>query len=492
MGVACRYRSSTPPGRVGCCLIVLGLLLGGGRTLAADAPPALHVDEVVRAVTDEYPPLLAALIERDIRDGRLRGSLGAFDLEAFIKVYGSPAGYYRFGTLDTGFEQFTGVWGSTIFGGYRLTWGEILPQYYWNRTEEGGEPSIGVKVPLLRNGQIDKRRAAILKAELDRDQADPFIRRQQLDFVRAGTIAYFNWLAAGQRLRYADELLRVARERGEALQTQHGRGLVPKIVLTDNQRLVVSRELSVTKARRSLEAAALLLSLFVRDDAGNPIVVGRDRLPDDFPPVTPPPGGDLDDDVTLALARRPELERMRLERKKVDVDLQLAQNQMLPQLDVATAASQDVGGKRYFDLVPFELKTGIELRMPIQRREAQGQVMEAQGRLAQIDNDLRFAQDRIATEVRDAHSALSAAWEQIDLVRLNVTLARELESAEQERFRLGASDLLAVQIREQAAFDAEVVAADAFLEYFKARADFDAALNAPPPRSRTDATAVSR
>ena len=60
-------------------------------------------------------------------------------------------------------------------------------------------------------------------------------------------------------------LLRIARERMSALRTQAESGLIPRIVLTDNQRLIVSRELAVVQARRRFEAAGLALSLFLRD-----------------------------------------------------------------------------------------------------------------------------------------------------------------------------------------------------------------------------------
>jgi outer membrane protein TolC len=70
---------------------------------------------------------------------------------------------------------------------------------------------------------------------------------------------------------------------------------------------------------------------------------------------------------------------------------------------------------------------------------------------------------------------MAAAHEQIEQARLNATLAAELQAAEAERLRRGAADLLAVQIREQAAFDAQVTEVDALTEYFRALADYQAA-----------------
>jgi hypothetical protein len=64
----------------------------------------------------------------------------------------------------------------------------------------------------------------------------------------------------------------------------------------------------------------------------------------------------------------------------------------------------------------------------------------------------------------------------------------ELETAENEKFAQGASDLLALQIREQATFDARVLEIDAKLARLKAMADYQAAVAADafiPPSGKT-------
>jgi outer membrane protein TolC len=442
---------------------------------SAGAAPVLELDEVLESVEAQYPPTLAALIERDIAAGRLTSAESAFDFNLFARVFGTPAGYYESATLDSGFEQFTGIWGATVFGGYRITRGETLPDYYDYRTQDGGEPRLGVKIPLLRGGAIDERRAKLAKARIDQALADPYIQRQRLDFVRAATVAYYNWLAEGQRLRVAESLLRVAAERNGAIAEQAASGLVPDIYVTDNRRLVVSREIGVVKARRRFEAAALALSMFLRAADDGPLVAGRERLPEQLPSVTAPDRNRLEADIDEALVRRPEARRYDLALEKLDVDQQLARNQALPNLDVGVTASQGVGEEAYKDRGDFELKAGLELRVPLQRREAKGRMAEVDSRIAQVRLERRFAQDRIRNEVRDAFSALQAAWEQTRHADLNVELARELQAGEFERFRRGATDLLALQLREQAAFDAEVLAVDTITEYYRALADYQAA-----------------
>ncbi len=464
----------------------------GAVDLAPPAAPAARsgrvvLGDVLESVRGQYPPMLAALIERDIAQGRLTSAESAFDFNVFARVFGTPAGYYENVTLDSGFEQFTGIWGATIFGGYRLNRGETLPDYYDDRTQKGGEPRLGFKLPLLRDGSIDKRRAALAKARLDQELADPFIQRQQLDFLRAGAVAYYNWLAAGERLRVAEDLLRLATDRVGAIAGQAEAGLVPKIVVTDNRRLVVAREIGAVKARRSFENAALAMSMFLRSDGDEPVVAGRERLPGGFPEARPPVRRTLEADLERAVALRPETKRFELALEKLDVDLRLARNQLLPDLDLGVTASQDVGEEVYKDKEDFEVKAGIELRVPLQRRDAKGRLAEVEAQISRTRQEQRFARDRIRNETRDAFSALEAAWEQTRQAGLNVELARELRAGEEERFRRGAADLLALQIREQVAFEAEVLAVDAFGEYFRALADYRAAVAAdledrPAPR----------
>ncbi len=451
----------------------VGLLLNCRPARAAAQP--LLLGEVLASVTNQYPPLLAALIERDVAAGRLRSANAPFDFNLFAKTFSSPGGFYDSTTVDTSFEQFTGWWGSTVFGGYRLTRGGTLPDYDKDRTQGAGEPWLGFKVPLLRDGSIDRRRAAVLKARLDQELANPFIQRQHLDFIRAATVGYYAWLGAGQRLELAETLLRVANDRAGALTNQVNAGLLPRITLKDNERLIVARQLAITQARRRFEAAALALSLFHRDGGEAPLLAGRDRLPAAFPTTSALEPTRIEADLKLAELARPELRRIQLTADKLGVDLRLARNQLLPQLDASATLSQDIGQRLYKDKGEFEARFGVEFRVPLQRSEAKGRVAEVSAQLEQLLNEERFARDRIRAEVRDAASALMAAHEQIQQARLNATLAAELQAAEAERLRRGAADLLAVQIREQAAFDAQVSEVDALTEYFRAFADYQAA-----------------
>ncbi len=467
--------------------LALGLASVGADGVMAQAPDSVppvvapsgdpvDLDDVLLSIRETYPPLLAALIERDIADGALRSARGFFDLDVFGAVKGTPDGYYEYTTTEAGASQFLGLWGSTVYGGYRLTTGEELPDYYLQRTQGSGEAAFGLSIPLLRGGAIDEVRAGVQRAELGAQAAEPFIVRQRLDFVRAGTVAYFKWVASGQKLALSRDLFRIANDRTAALEQQVAGGLQADIVLVDNQRLVVSREIDLIAAEREFLEASLTLSLFYRDDQGNPIVLGEGDLPPAFPPAPSPDTIDVEEGVQTALVNRPELQRLQLDVEAAEVDLRLARNGLLPVLDANLEAARNYGDDLYVDRSVNELRAGVSLKFPIQNRKSRGKLQQATGKLSQTRQKLGFAADKVVYEVRETFAQLDAAFRQTERASLNVSLALELQAAEQALFLAGSSDLLAVQIREQSAFDARSKAVQAELDFFTALADWEAVI----------------
>lgn len=455
-----------------------GVLLALGSRAQAPAPevPAtpLLLDEVIQSVVTRYPPLLAALIEQDVAAGRLRQAEGAFDVGLNGNVSGSPSGYFDGRTGSLLVEQALQGWGVRVFGGYRLSSG-FLPNYNLNRTPPDGQVVAGVRLNLLRDGSIDRSRASLSQARIAEAAVDPQIERARLDFVRSATVAYYQWIAAGLRLNAAHALLRVANQRDAAIETLVKKGSLAPIVRTDNERLVISRRLALTQVQRRFEAHAIELSLFLRDRADRPVLATRARLPAAFPRADAHDNLQPDRDEAEALRRRPELRTVALTLERLEVERRLVRSDALPSLDLALEARQSPNGQRLPDVEATEARAALELRVPLQRREASGRLQMVDAQIRQARQEEQFLRDRVVAELRDAFSALSAAAAQLTQARRNVELADTLEEAERLRFRQGATDLLALQIREQASFDARIAELDTHLEYGRALAAYQAA-----------------
>lgn len=460
-------------------LIRLVPILGSVFSLLASVDGAstspLLLPEVLSSVQKLYPPYLAALLEQDLANARAQQALGAFDLQFGAGSSSNPVGYYTGRTTTATLDQPLPFWGGNIYGGYRLSSG-FLPNYNKERTGTEGSGVVGLKIPLLRDGTIDRRRASLWQARIDQELADPIVLRQYLDFIRAATISYYNWVAAGQRLALAEELLRLAKDRDSAIQEQVRTGASAPIVQIDNLRLVVSREIGVVQANRRFQAAAIELSLFYRKNTDSePILASREQIPNTFPPRPRPSENRIDTDLPKALVARPEMRRIALTMEKLRIDQRLAKNNLLPNLDIALEASQAPGGKPAKEMEKTELSAKLELKVPLQRREAKGRLENFNAQISRLEQEQTFARDRITADVRDSLSALFAAYYALAQSHRNVELAQKLQDAESEKLKQGASDLLALQIREQATFDAKVLEVEALADYFRAEANYRAA-----------------
>lgn len=444
-------------------------------------PLELSLEDVVQSVYDSYPLLRVAIAQRAIAEGQIQEAQGEFDLKLKGGGTSGPLGFYRTNRYGTGFEQAL-FGGGDVFAGYRVGRGNFQPWFGDRETNDGGEFKAGFLIPLTQNRRIDERRAAIFRAAIGRDAVEPDILLQLIDFVRAASYAYWDWVAAGRFARIERGLLEIASRRQQGMQTRVDRGDLPRIELTDNERLIVSRKAALIEAELKHQQAAIKLSLFYRGTDGSPALPSADALPLDLPDAEPYDDRRLASDIQAALASRPETQYLDYIRRQQEVDLSQALNLYLPEVNVGATASQDVGAPASIkgDKTPFELEASLLVSVPLQRRKALGKARAIEGKLAQTRTKAQFARDKIATDVRNAVATLKAAYLRIEQARQSVELNQTMEEAERQRFDAGDSNLLLVNLREQAAADARKTLVASLLEYYEAQADYRAALATVP------------
>ncbi|CAN5754347.1 TolC family protein [soil metagenome] len=452
------------------------------RTASAQEGP-LRLEDVTTSTDRSYPALRAALRESAIADAELRSANGAFDPSWRTSVNVDPVGYYKEFRVSSEVQIPTPLWGTSFWAG----WGygdNDFPVYYGNYvTNSAGEARIGASIPFWRNGPIDRRRANIDRAELGRTLATVSIDQQKIEIRRAATLRYWDWVAAGRRRAIAEALLEIAVSRDAAIGARVGQGDLPQIERTDNSRAIVQRQGFVISAQRDVERAAIELSMFVRDESGNPRIVAASRLPDALPEPISLDAGAVRRDATAAQQKRPEVRRYVLQQEQTEIERRWAANQMAPAIDFRVLGSSDLG--RNPD--PFnlnrnrpELQLGLVIDIPLLNRANDGRVKVAESQIARLEDQKRLMQDRVGAEVSDALSALEAARQRVLVARREVTLAAELEVAERQRFDLGDSTLLVVNLREQASAESRMREIDAMVDFQRALASYRASTMTQP------------
>jgi cobalt-zinc-cadmium efflux system outer membrane protein len=446
----------------------LSLWLVAVLPLLAQTPQTpLLLDDILNNVEKNYPPLLATLAEKNLADADLLQALGRFDLVLFAQADTDRFGYYPNERVNVGFDQPLSRLGASTYGGWRVGDGSFAPYAGALDTRSYGEWRGGFKVPLIKNRDIDDRRANLQKARIGQRIADLTIDQQRLIVRQLAARRYWDWAAAGQRLRVAQDVLRIAQERDAALREAAELGQIPAIEVTENRRQILQRQGQLVEAERGIQQAAIDLSLFYRDITGQPKMPANAQLPTKLPATEPLTEIKIEEDLASALNLRPEIERLARQKDQARIDIQLAQNDRKPAVDLTMGFTAE-GGQGNVRRGPNELKASLRFELPFQRRTAEGKLVSSQAKLNQIEQRENFAKDQVAAEVKDAASAVRAAHNRAQLLRDEVTVALDLADAERERFRLGDSNLFTVNLREQAAVDAELRQVGAVNDYLRA------------------------
>lgn len=441
-----------------------------------ETSPLLSLDDVISSVIDFYPSLEAAFFERGIAAGNQLSSEGEFDLKLKAASENGPTGFYRNYRQSLGLVQPL-YQGGEIFAGYRIGRGTFEPWYKERQTNEGGEFKAGVAVPLARNRNIDERRAGLWRSTYERQIVEPEIQAQLIEFIQQASFAYWDWVAAGENYRVAKEILDLAEDRTERIRSQVKNGFLDPPELTDNLRLVAERKAKFAEASQKLQKGAIKLSLYYRDETGQPMIPSPSQLP-----PFPAPGlinpENVVGDSQLALQQRPEIAIYQILQRQLEVDYAQAHNSLRPEIDAILSASQDVGipTSKKNDKGEFELDASLFVDIPIQRRKARGKLNSIHAKMSQLQSKRRMTEDKIVAEVQTAYAVMIAAFEQVQQTQQAVTHAEDLAQRERRNFEEGASDLLKVTLREQYAVESRLKSIDSLEDYFRAQADYRAVL----------------
>lgn len=426
---------------------------------AAHANTPLLPQTVAQSTAEHYPEIVAAEAERSAALGRQLSSLGAFDTRVETRARARLDGFYSGDTAEVSVSRALGPLGTELYGGYRVSQGDFPIYEDEDFTNQGGEVKIGVLFNLLRDRAIDSRRAGLREADINVSAAELDVLLTQIEVQQSALTAYWRWVAKGRELKAYQDLLALAERRDDALRREVASGARARIVLTENAQNLTRRRELVRRAEQDLTLAANALSLFLRDETGSPIVPSADLIPQ----ALPLPQGGEGVDARELLTIRPDLQILNLAQQRLELDRELAKNDLQPELRLGIEAADDFGaiGPGGISRDEREVIAGVTLSVPLGRRDARGRLRAAEAEITAIEQRQRLLRDQIVRELRDIIITLETAEDLLDLTRQETQQADALREAERTRFRSGASDFFLVNLREQSAANAQVRLAEA-------------------------------
>ena len=441
------------------------------QPLAAATAP-LGLEEVLAASRFHAPQVLEALARVRGAESRVLTTEGAFDTLFAANAEARPTGFYDGANAGVRLTQPLASNGGSIYGGYDISRGSFSSSQSSSNTAQFGRITVGTLFSLLRDRDIDERRFNRAIASADVVLADNDRLLVAIGVQARAITAWNNWVIAGQRVAVFKDLLQLALDRQAGFKRQVAEGLRPAILLTENEQNILRRQTLVVQAEQALQIAAVNLSLFWRDADGNPIVPDAARLPRRLGDPLP-----ISEDVMAALENRPDLRVVDVRIAQARTRLALDRNNFLPRLDLRAEVNQYVGdpGAAGRPFTGTGSTVGLTLSVPLQQRTARGRLGQTQAEIDGFQQRRRFIEDQIRVEIGSLSIAARQARRLLGIAIDEQDRALTMAGAERRRFQEGASDFFLVNLREEAAADAQVRRLDAAFRQIVAHADLAAA-----------------
>jgi outer membrane protein len=331
--------------------------------------------------------------------------------------------------------------------------------------------SGSITQPLLRNRGRELFEANEVRATLARDAAVLARRLAAIQTVSAVISAYWDLVLAEQTVAITQGSLDLARERLRVTQIGADGGKVPRSEIPAVLQIIATREEDVLNG----ELGVLNASIVLRRSAGMPIGAGELGLRVATDLATQDNAIDLGPLVERALAASPELAQLAKQDQSATIDIAVAENGLLPQLDAALKVGPtglaDNFGDAASNLAKFDaisIQGSLTFSQSLGRHDALGRTREQRElkqKLAVNAGDIRA---QIAQTMSRAVAQLELARRRVTLSQRAIDLANENVKIETDRFNLGKATNFDVLNRLEELRQGELRKAQALIDWHKA------------------------
>ncbi len=418
------------------------------------ASMAITEAEVVSSAINHFPKVIESLQKQTEIENTVRESRGAFDASLKGKLDTRTEGYYNGDSYKVLAEKPIPYLNSRVYGGYRQSFGEFPVYEGKAETLDGGETFAGFSLSLLRNALIDKERYQLRKQKQNLYQSKIDVEKTKVEVQTMALKAYWTWVLNGYELQTYQNILNLAKARAGQIQKRIRAGDLARIYASENDQYIRKREAQVTQSQLDFQKASFYLSLFYRDNSGDPISVTNSDVPkltqESFTPNI------ASTELTQqALKANLNLKLLQSQREQARLDVKLGNNEYLPKVDVNFEWNQDqgMGPNR---LQQDENRILLNIEVPLQYRKARGMKNAGLAKQDQIDTKMKWLKENISVTSQSLVAELMSYAKMFNLTSDQVNLAEKLATAERRKFSQGASDLILVNIREENLAEAQI------------------------------------
>ena len=485
MNVMCRFTPRFGTLRSGVAGILLSLALtgaasaGGAETAASQSASAESMEmtlaDAIGVALKNNRNLINTQLNREVQKMSLRVAEDKFWPDATISPYSD---YQILGSnndeetvtsgVNTGVSllvptggRFAVLWNNTVTDRDDTTYRSLL--------------TVSFSQPLLKGGGVAVNRASVKTARLNEKSNILALRSAIMNTIDSVIRVYRSYMQTQQRLDIATRSLDRAKAQLDVnrMLIQSGRMAERDIIQTETD--VANRELSLTEAGNSLDAARLNL-IEVLDIDSYIQVVPTEKLT--IRPVDPALL-DMEKSLQAALSHRPDYQQALIRIENAETDLLLARNNRLWDLSAGVSVNVSEFGDSYDAFGSFDhgdYRVGLDLTIPLGDFTRKQRLLSARTSLMRARNDLSELFQAVDINVRNAVREVEVRFRQVDLARRTRELSEEQFEVEKGKLNLGLSTNFRVSSFEEDLVRARNGEVDSIVSYLNALTALDRTL----------------
>ena len=424
----------------------------------------LTLQDVLDRLEKQHPLLKRSQANITVARGRLLKALGKFEpnlvndweLERLVKNGETKS----VGFNDT-FVEMRHPWGFKGFAGFRAGIGDVEIADLGVNTSN--QPLLGIVFPLLRGFITNPESGELKKSKLAGEQAKLEIQQVRQELYLGAATQYWNWVAASKIRDVHNRSVEVAELRFQQIKSQVDDGARAQFDAIDVSQEIQWRRDKLIKAERKVDKEQFKLALFLWE--GDELMVPKERKVPAFPSERQDAWlHDLEKNKLRASQSRPEVKLINLEAQVNHVDMDVAENNLLPDLTLEAQPTRKPGEF----VLGLGYRFGVQLSFPLLQREARGDLMKLKGNIERLKLLKRYRLQQVRMDVSNAHSSMIRAQQRIQVARKALELAKQLVEGERTRFKLGITTLIVVNQREHKVLEANESWVTAMTGYQKA------------------------
>jgi outer membrane protein TolC len=450
-------------------IILLNFLI-----LKSDASISAQI--VSESAKKNHPVVKIALDKWHASEEKIKSSQGSFDTKLVTDHYRVATGMWARTFTDVVVEKPLPVANSKIYLGYSYGFNGVFPpQFSTMSTNSGGTPRLGFSTSLWRHRALDENRANLINAKYDANIYKGEKYLTDWDIKKMSESAYWEWVTSNRVEVVYKNLLAIGEQRNDNLHSRVKRGDAPILLVKENEQYIASRKVALASAIQRKINAQNILSLFYRDQDGQPIKIEETTAFEDFPTDF----SFIDQKLNINLSfdeiinARPDLKNFHLTKLKAETDLALSEHELKPKVDLWGDYTRNIGDEDVAN-PPHIYSFGVKLEIPIERNLGRGKIAEA-SRLKMIaQKELQIALENYKNDFLINQYNLKLQKEKVEQAKIEFEKAQELLEAETIKFKTGGSNLFLVNLREEAVAHADVSWSEARLELMMTFLHFEA------------------